>query len=222
MLLHIFTARPEASEAMRGYLHGGVIIDLIGFKGPTSKLHLLCLDILVLVLQCVMVTVQMELKMMAVVLAAVRSKSTSGSQPAVQVVPAQDHDAEEQGVVRDRVLNSGDIEMQALSPRIDGPSSHDEAGTDTDQDRARLLEDPPPEDDDQDNILGAMWSGSAIVADFYVISALQKLWTEYRLGSAPGATLESMGLSAEIAAMRANRQLTAATQRLQRGVEALG
>src|SRR3954469_4316676 len=48
ILLHILTARSEAGEAMRGYLHGGVIIDLIGQKGPTSKFHLVVLDLLVL------------------------------------------------------------------------------------------------------------------------------------------------------------------------------
>jgi hypothetical protein len=223
ILLHILTARPEAGEAMRGYLHGGVIIDLIGYKGPTSKLHLLCLDVLVLVLQCLMLTVQMELKAVTVVLAAVRSNSVPRTQPGVQVVSTQDHDAEEQGVVREGILNSGDVEVRALSPRIDGPSSHHEAETDVEQDRARLLEEPPPEDDaDQDNILGAMWSGSAVMADFHVISTIRRLWSDHRISFTSDSTLQSMGFSAELAALRANRQLTVATQRIQRGVQALG
>jgi hypothetical protein len=208
---------------MRGYLHGGVIIDLIGYKGPTSTLHLLCLDVLVLALQCLMLTVQVESKAVTVVLAAVRSNSASGSQPRVQVVSAQDHNAEEQGVIREGILNSGDIEMQTLSPRVDGPSSHEDAETDADHDRARLLESPHQQDDpDQDNILGLMWSGSAIIADFHVVSTIQRLWSEYRVSFASDSSLQSMGFSAEIAALRANRQLNAATRRFQRGVEALG
>ncbi|KIN04042.1 hypothetical protein OIDMADRAFT_86528, partial [Oidiodendron maius Zn] len=175
ILLHILTARPEAGEAMRGYLHGGVIIDLIGYKGPTSKLHLLCLDLLVFALQCLMLTVQVELKMVKMILAVVRSNPVSGSQPGVQVVSAQDHDAEEQGIVREGILNTGDIEMRALSPRVDGPSSHDGTETGGDHDHQQLLEDSPPQNDaDQDNILDAMWSGSAIIADFHVISTIQR------------------------------------------------
>lgn len=223
ILLHILTARPEAGEAMRGYLHGGVIIDLIGYRGPTSKLHLLCLDVLVLALQCLMLTVQTELKAVTVVLAAVRSNSAPSTQPEVQVVSTQDHDAEEQGVVREGTLNSGDIEVRALSPRIERPPSQHEAETDAEQDRARLLEEPPPQDDaDQDNILGAMWSGSAIMADFHVVSTIQRLWSDHRISFTSDSTLQSMGFSAELAALRANRQLNAATMRIQRGVQALG
>lgn len=222
LLFHIIGSRPEAGEAMRGYLHGGVIIDLIGYKGPTSKFHLFCLDLVVLAIQCLMLTVQVELKAVTVLLAAFRSNAASGTQPRVQVVSAQDHDAEEQGVVREGILSSGDAEVRALSPRIGSPSPH-QIEADADRDDALLLEDPPPRDDaGQDNILGAMWAGSAIMADFHVISTLQTLWNDHRLTFSSDGTLQSMGMSAELAALRANRQLNAATQRIQRGVQALG
>ena len=230
ILLHMLTARPEAGEAMRGYLHGGVIIDLIGYKGPTSKLHLLCLDLLVFALQCLMLTVQVELKMVKMILAVVQnnpgSGSGSGPQPGAQVVSAQDHDAEEQGIVREGIQNSGDIEMRALSPRVDGPSSHDETEPGADHDHQQLLEDSPPDDDaDQDNILGAMWSGSTIIADFHIISTIQRLGAENRFYSGLTSMLQSLGISTEFAALRANRQLDLARRRLrqlQSGVEALG
>jgi hypothetical protein len=73
MLLHIFTSRSEAGEAMRGYLHGGIIVDLIGYKGPTSKIHLLLLDILVLALQCFMLAVVMEKDRLSTVMKAYTS-----------------------------------------------------------------------------------------------------------------------------------------------------
>jgi hypothetical protein len=226
ILLHILTARPEAGEAMRGYLHGGVIIDLIGYKGPTSKLHLLCLDVLVFALQCLMLTVQVELKMVKMILAVVRSNPASGSQAGVQVVSVQDHDAEEQGIVREGILNAGNIEMRALSPRVDRPSAHDEAEADADHDHSQLLEDPPPQSGaDQDNILDAMWSGSAIIADFHVISTIQRLGTENRFYSGFSSMLQSIGISTEVAAQRANRQLDVARRRLQQlqsGADALG
>lgn len=208
---------------MRGYLHGGVIIDLIGYKGPTSKLHLLLLDMLVLVLQCVMLAVHIEMEMVSVVLAAVRRSPSSGDQPRVEVVSAQNHDAEEQGVMREGVLDNGDIEMRAMAPRSDGPATSNEAERSADDDHAHLLEEPVPRDGAaQDNILDVMWSGSVILSDFHVVSTIQRQWALYRSATASGSTLQSMGFSNELAALRANRRLNAASQRIQRGVEALG
>jgi hypothetical protein len=222
-LLHIFTARPEAGEAMRGYLYGGIIIDLIGYRGPTSKIHLLLLDILVLALQCLMLAVHIEVGMLSVVIAAVQRHTSSGVQPRVEVVSAQDHDAEEQGVVREGVLDNGDIEMRALMPRIDGPSTRGEAQTEADREPARPLDDPLARDEvGEDNILGVMWSGSAVMADFHIIATIRRQWAQYRNASTSGRTLQSMGFPPEFAALRANPRLNAASQRFQRGVEALG
>lgn len=212
VLLHIFTARPEAGEVMRGYLYGGVIIDLIGYKGPTSKLHLLALDVLVLALQCFMLTVYLEMQMVSVVLAALKRHPTAGTEPRVEVVPAQDHDAEEQGI----------IETGIIAP-------HDESSTVTEPEtaehyvREQILEDlPPPDDAAQENMMGMMWSGSAILADFHVIHTIRREWAQYRRASASGSTLQSMGLGPDFAAFRADPRLNAVSRRFQRNVEALG
>jgi cytochrome b len=53
VILHIFSSAPSAGEATRGYLHGGFVMDFIGQKGPSSKLHLLALDLVVILLQVV-------------------------------------------------------------------------------------------------------------------------------------------------------------------------
>jgi len=94
LFLHLFTARSEAGEAMRGYLHGGVIIDLIGQKGPTSKFHLVVLDVLVLALQCFMLSVHVERERLAAIMSAL-VQGTPADQPRVEAVASQDHDAEE-------------------------------------------------------------------------------------------------------------------------------
>ncbi|OBT45376.1 hypothetical protein VE00_04037 [Pseudogymnoascus sp. WSF 3629] len=58
--LHLVTARPSGSELTRGYLHGGIIVDFIGQRAPSTKAVLVGLDILILVLQLVMLSVHVE------------------------------------------------------------------------------------------------------------------------------------------------------------------
>jgi hypothetical protein len=223
MLLHILTARSEAGEAMRGYLHGGIIIDLIGQKGPTSKLHLVILDILVCALQCFMLAVHLERERLAAVLAAFVSPTAASDQPRVEVVSSQDHDAEERGVMREGVTSNGDIELQPMASTIGVTASRNSGGSvDHDQDRERLLAEPPLRQDteDDDTPLDTFWSGTAIVADFHVLHTLRKQWDDY--GNASASALQTVGFSAEFAAVTANRRINAASARFQRNMEALG
>lgn len=60
LVLHMLYAAPSAGEATRGYLHGGLMMDLIGQQGPTSKWKLGALDLCILVLQLVMVSVHVK------------------------------------------------------------------------------------------------------------------------------------------------------------------
>ena len=220
MFLHIFTARSEAGEAMRGYLHGGVIIDLIGQKGPTSKLHLVILDILVLALQCFMLAVHVERERLAAVLAALVSPTPAVDQPRVEVVSAQDHDAEERGVMREGVSSNGDIELRPMISTTE--SRNDNGAAEQNEERERLLAEPPPRQDteDDDTPLDAFWSGTAIVADVHVMHTLRKQWDDY--GNASASALQTVGFSAEFAAVTANRRINAASARFQRNMEALG
>jgi hypothetical protein len=206
---------------MRGYLHGGIIIDLIGYKGPTSKLHLLLLDILVLALQCFMLAVHVEREKLLKILAVLSNPFSTRDQLRVEVLSAQDHDAEERGFMRESVMDNGDIEMQAMASHNDGPSTRNEAGTEPDQDRASLLEEPPPRDGsgNDESPLDTFWAGSAIVADFHVFATIRKQWDDY--GNASASALQTVGFSAEFAAVTANRRINAASQRFQRSVESL-
>lgn len=144
MLLHVLFALPEASETMRGYLHGGILIDFIGQKAPASKLSLVLLDGVVMVLQCVMCAVWLEkdrIKKIEVTLKSVAAgglpKGTSGARnsnaaSAMAAATAtaaldldtglatsqQDLDAEERGILNDDPLGGADetnnIEMRPL------------------------------------------------------------------------------------------------------------
>ena len=206
---------------MRGYLHGGVIIDLIGQKGPTSKLHLVVLDVLVLVLQCFMLAVHVERERLAAALAKLVSPDTApaGEQPRGEVVEVQDHDSEERGVARDGVR---DIELQPMGSTTGSPGN-EEGRAERNEERERLLAEPPPRQDaDNDDSTGvdAFWAGTAVIADFHVLDTLRKQWDDY--GNASASALQTMGFSAEFAAVTANRRINAASARFQRNMEALG
>jgi len=201
---------------MRGYLHGGVIVDLIGQKGPTSKIHLVLLDILILGLQCFMLAVHVEKERLSALIAAYLSPTASSTeQPRAAVVSAQDHDSEEQGIIRDVVTDSGDIELQPLASQNGGPFTVENEGQERNEERARLLAEPPPREDDDDP-LDSFWSGTAILADFHVIHNLKRQWADY--GNATESAIQTMGFSAEFAAVAANRRLTAASARFQQNL----
>jgi len=218
ILLHIFTARSEAGEAMRGYLHGGVIVDLIGQKGPTSKMHLVLLDLLILGLQCFMLAVHVEKERLSALLAAyLLPAASSTDQARVAVVSSQDHDAEERGIMRDGITSNGDIELQPLAPRNDEHSILETEGQERNEEHERLLAEPAPRQDDEDDYPSdTFWSGTAIVADFHVLHNLRRQWEDY--GNATESAMQTVGFSAEFAAVAANRRLNAASARFQQNL----
>ncbi|CAG8982651.1 hypothetical protein HYALB_00006049 [Hymenoscyphus albidus] len=223
-LLHLLSSRPEAGESMRGYLHGGIMIDIIGQKGPTSKVHLLILDILVLGLQCFMLSVIVEKERLTKVMKAYTTPNSSGNATQTIIPTAQDHDAEERGVARDSVTENGDIELQPLTNR--GNEASSEENEETNDDRARLLAEPAPREDRGDG-LDTFWSGRAIIADLHILNTLRRQWNDYGVingnGTAAEAALQNVGFRAEVAAIRANRtmRLNAASLRFQSGVQSL-
>ncbi|MCJ1440599.1 MAG: hypothetical protein MMC23_001085 [Stictis urceolatum] len=62
ILYHLFSLPPSGGEAVRGYLHGGFLIDFVGVQGPVSKSRLVLGDIWVLGLQWVLLGVVGEVK----------------------------------------------------------------------------------------------------------------------------------------------------------------
>jgi len=101
MFLHLYFARPEAGEAQRGYLHGGLLLDFIGQQGPSSKLHLFLLDLAILFLQLTSLAVVIKRKDLDRLQKSPRTASASLSAPTeppdTEQEPSQDQDAEERG-----------------------------------------------------------------------------------------------------------------------------
>jgi hypothetical protein len=199
-LLHIFTHQSEAGELTRGYLHGGIIIDFRGQKGPSSKLHLVVMDLLVTALQCFMLAVHVEETRLKGVLAAPESSVL----PTTASNLSQDHDAEERGVTRDAGTNSEDIELQEL------PQSRrqDEARAPlNDDERAQLLSNANGRADEEalDGPLDLYYSGNVIVGEFHVLHTLRSQWEDY--DSATTTALQTVGTSTRYHFARVNNQL---------------
>ena len=199
-LLHIFTHRPEARELTRGYLHGGIIIDFIGQQGPTSKIHLVIMDVLVTALQCFMLAVHVEETRLKEVLAAPESPVP----PIATVNISQDHDAEERGVTRDAGTNSEEIELQELHrSRTEGESQP----LQNDDEPAQLLSNAAgrADEDALDGPLDLYYSGNVIVGEFHVLHTLRSQWKDY--DSATTTALHTVGTSAGYHFARVNHQL---------------
>lgn len=198
LLLHIFTHRPEAGELTRGYLHGGIIIDFIGQKGPTSKFQLVVMDLLITALQCFMLAVHVEETRLKEVL---NTPESSFPLPAT-VNTTQDHDAEERGVSRVAGTSSEDIELQDLSGlRTDEDA--DELRGHGEQDQL-LSETVDPEGEDG-GALDLYYSGNVVVGDFHILHTLRNQWEDY--DSATSTALQTVGNSAGYHFTRVNHQL---------------
>jgi hypothetical protein len=207
---------------MRFYLHGGVIPDFVGQKSPSSKFHMVLLDITILVLQCVMLAVYAEKEQLRHALnppSETSSGTTGGGQTASgeTATSAQDYDAEERGVIREEMASNGDMELQELTS-VGTRHRRADVDEERDEERERLLAEPLPRPEDEDgHALDIFYSGNVVLADLHVMQNLRQQWQKY--GSASESAIQTVGFSAGFAAVAANRRLGA---RFQRGVEALG
>lgn len=157
-LLHLTYPAPSAGEETRGYLHGGLMIDFIGQRGPTSKWKLAGLDICILLLQLVMVSVHVKRRQAKKTVAQISAGSAEtgandeerAEQPADDsAAREQDADAEERGVLR----------------RTDSLS---DVGVDPDEEDALLSS----SEGVQTDALDVLISGQCIIGEFSLIDTL--------------------------------------------------
>lgn len=246
MLVHLVSALPEAGETMRGYLHGGVIIDFIGQKAPTSRLSLLLLDCLILILQCVMCAIWMEKDRLKKTEATLKSVSAGGAAKsattAPQAVPsaavdilsgavtsAQDLDSEERGVLRDDPLGAdqtNDIEMQPLMR--DQPLGGDDSGGPGESEilEARFQRivrtaggSDATEGSSRPSLLDVLLSGNALLANLHVPHEIRTLVADNASdpsGYAAGYPLRLTGYGTRIAQLAAESQVRLERARQQR------
>lgn len=174
VFLHLWLRAPSAGEPTRGYLHGGLAIDFIGQLGPSSKVLMVLLDLLVVGLQMGMLSVVATRRRLD-------DKGTVVTPPA-QPAQGQDVDSEERGVRRSAELEQqGDIEMQSLNPADrsfnDPPDAAEDEEPSNDRDHLLAL----PRSDA--HIFDAFHSGQIVLGDFNVVRSAREQMAAYKKAS---------------------------------------
>ncbi|KAJ5884895.1 hypothetical protein N7495_009405 [Penicillium taxi] len=176
MIFHIFLIRPEAGEATRGYLHGGLFIDFIGQK-PAPIARLLCFDTLILLIDFLMLALIVE-RVNTVGPRSLTSPNINTSSSNIQTDSdpnsaqsnPQDHDAEERGVIR------GHEDADANTPNDSTPliSAID---YDVNEERTTLLADPGEDNSGRDgHPLDSFISGQAVLVDAGLFTIIRSQW----------------------------------------------
>lgn len=182
ILMHTILGPPSAGEGTRGYLHGGLAMDFIGQKGPTSRVHLVLLDALVLVLQIVQLSVHiLRQKLKEAPATPIAVTTTRGGQySAAPVSDGQTMDDEERGVRRS---HEEDIEMQnlttsgAATDSTDSTENAEEAAPSSDE--SLLASTGMPQHTDA-HIFDAFNSGQIVIADLDVAKTVREQFWAYQ------------------------------------------
>lgn len=188
IIAHASSTPPTAGEAVRGYLHGGLLIDFVGQKSPVSRVRLVWYDLLVLMLQLVMLGIKVEKKKMD-------APAGGGERRGEE---AQDHDAEERGTRRSQEGMEG-IELQSLRPMSEGRAGDEEDGA-----RHDLLE-RTEESMTSEHPGDAFYSGQSIIAIVHIVDTIREQWRQTQPAASGSSGESSMGATA--AAQLARRRL---------------
>lgn len=184
-------------------------MDFVGQKPPTSKLSLLILDVVVVTIQCLMLAVHQERERLRTLVLPVRRNAANSENTPLPAVTSQDHDAEERGTLRDGPATAdetSDIELRSMSDsRVHRGGASEEA--------ASLLESGPSDRPAAPDLTGVLRSGNAIIGDFHVIHAIRSAIAEQQ-GDTENS-LQTIGYTATLAAMAAERRARLQTQRRQ-------
>ncbi|KAJ5161175.1 hypothetical protein N7492_006567 [Penicillium capsulatum] len=177
MIFHAFVTHPEAGEATRGYLHGGLFIDFIGQR-PAPLLWLLSFDVLILLVDFVMLALVIERVKMTASTSGTTSSATENTNTSTDPNPSrpedrQDHDAEERGVIR------GDEEVESSS--APGSTLNASPGLNIDEDvhdeRTTLLADPDAGSASRGgHPLDSFVSGQAVIMDMGFWHTIRDQW----------------------------------------------
>lgn len=183
ILAHIWFSAPSAGEADRGYLHGGLLIEFIGQKGPTSKTHLVLLDFLVLLLQIVHMSAYILRQRIKDNVAAGSPPTAAETEAPAQAESAgQSLDHEERGVRRSEDRERGqDIEMDRLTAT--GTAEEPESS-----EREALLATTELPKRSDTHIFDAFGSGQLVVAELDLARTVRDQILDYQKG---GSMLET-------------------------------
>lgn len=202
MASHLLGSLPVGPDFHRGYQHGGLIIDFIGQKPPVWRLYYFLADVIILVVQCFMLTVHTEREHLRAALKTFRPVF-----PVVEDTRArstEDLDAEERGVLRNgsEVLHdeTDGIDLQPLGqPRDRGEGSGVRA-----DDVAPMLPNAATGVAPGAPLVDIMASGNAILGEYHVLYSM--LSATMGLERTAAHSLQTISYGATMAALQARRQ----------------
>lgn len=205
ILCHVFMTLPKGTEASRGYLHGGIIIDFIGQIPPTSRFPLLAVDLCILSLQALMLAVHSQREALRGAV-----KPNRGS---IDFLPelrrqlrAQTVDAGGQQRARRRRNRSDstastdhhDVEMGLVG-------SSDEPGNgDGDDETTRLISEQPTASTSGQQLSDIYASGNAVLGEFHLVQSMRLASTDY--SAAAAHSIRTLGYTASLATLLATRE----------------
>ncbi|TDZ25943.1 DSC E3 ubiquitin ligase complex subunit 4 [Colletotrichum orbiculare MAFF 240422] len=207
ILLHIFAALPTAGEAARGYLHGGVIVDFIGQKPPTSRLTFLALDFIILAVQCLMLAVHAEREKLRAIVRPNIFRLPHALEDQNAATSTQDLDAEERGVLRDApgldLEGADSVELQPLRPQDDAePSSR----ADRSRERSRSSRRRSSIHSASGlQLFDVLSSGNGVLGEFHISHTIRNATTDFR--GAAGHSLQTLGYTATLTRLSAIRRM---------------
>ncbi|KAL0938954.1 DUF1746-domain-containing protein [Colletotrichum truncatum] len=207
ILLHTFAALPTAGEAARGYLHGGVIVDFIGQRPPTSRLTFLAFDLVVLAVQCLMLAVHSEREKLRPIVRPVLLRLPHVLEAQNAAASTQDHDAEERGVLRDgpglEFEGADSVEMQSLRSNGDAePSNNAERSRESSRLSRRRSSFHSATSMQLFDVLS---SGNGVLGEFHISHTIRNATTDFR--GAAGHSLQTLGYTAALTRLSAMRRM---------------
>lgn len=202
---HLFYPLPKGPDYHRGYQHGGLIIDFVGQNPPKSRIYYLLADLLLLALQCLMLTIHSDREKLRLHLKTFKPLLPDLAQDVTAGRTLEDLDAEERGVVASRMGPEGetgtDIELQPLNP------SSGETGDDTRtgaQGRSRQQDEEQDGTNTRTHLSDIMNSGNGLLGEYHVIHSVKHA-TSYIPRNAAQA-FQNLSYSSTLAALQARRR----------------
>lgn len=209
MLLHLFGRLPHGPGFHRGYQHGGLIIDFVGQRPPTYRLYYVLADVVILAVQCLMLTVHTQREKLRVALKTFRPLVPDIAQELATARSAEDLDAEERGVLRHAPgvdiddVEDGDVELRTLNP-----NGQEGEGSERMEASGSLLRPVATEASSRSQLSDIMNSGNAVLGEYHIIRSLASAAIDLERSAAN--SLQTIGYGATLAALRARRQGAAA------------
>jgi hypothetical protein len=185
-------------------MHGGLVIDFIGQKPPTSRFYYVLADVVILAVQCLMLTVHTERERLRVILKTFRPMVPDVAQETTPTI--EDLDAEERGVPRDMagalpVDEEDGIELQPLNRVITTEEGNSTSGESEPSAREQSVDEPT-----RSNLSDVLSSGNAVIGEYHVLHSLHN--AALNIERTAAYSLRTIGYGATMASIEARRRAT--------------